>query len=387
MPRGHRISFAFLLVGVCLAFSPVVLPQLQPNGQPCDGDCGGQLPACQRAWQPYISAVFLGRATEVQTEDVPIVMGGEKKRTERVLVTFAVEEAFIGVSEKTVALSSGGDMCGFPLSKGREYLVYARRLPNGELYVSTCYGTNFAEYAADDLKYLRGLPIAPHGATTVFGTALRFTEPLGQEFQLRRGVPEVGHKIKISGIDQNYETTVDDHGNFRIAGLPPGRYSVSLDSLGEVYIAPPAKSTVDLADKGCAEFSFRVDPYSFATTTFQCPLPPDFRFIRVDRESKRLFLEGSETDVVSTVKTEGYLRRLNRIIEVCQPSWKGSWSVSFFADPKLAGYKTDAALLEAVQNGDWSRAYIAEYDRADQRLTVFPQDPQKRKTKQVIVAR
>jgi hypothetical protein len=154
-----------------------------------------------------------------------------------------------------------------------------------------------------------------------------------------------------------------------------------------VYTAPPAKSTVALADKGCAEFSFRTDPYSFATTAFQCPLPPEFRLIRVDRDGKRLFLEGSETDVVSTLKIDGYLRKLNRIIEVCEPSWKGSWSVSFFADPKLAGYKTDAALLGAVQDGEWSRAYVAEYDRADQRLTVFPQDGQKRKSKQVIVAR
>jgi hypothetical protein len=96
----------------------------------------------------------------VQTEDVPIVLDGEKKRTERLLVNFAVEEAFIGVSEKTVTVSSGGDMCGFPFSKGHEYLVYARRLPNVELYVSTCYGTNFTEHAAGDLKYLRGsLPL------------------------------------------------------------------------------------------------------------------------------------------------------------------------------------------------------------------------------------
>lgn len=387
MFRTWRIIFALAPAAVLLAFSPSVLSQMQPNGQPCDGDCNGQLPACQNSWQPYVSAVFLGRSTEVREESVPITFEGEKKLTEKLLVTFMVDEAFIGVADKVVTVTSGGDLCAFPFSKGRRYLVYARRLPSGELYVSTCYGTNFAEYAADDLKYLRGLPNAPPGAT-IFGTALQFAEPLRTEFKVRRAVPETGHKVKIKGTSQSYEAIVDEHGNFTIGGLPPGRYTVSLDSSGDVYTSPPARSTtVDVADKGCARFNFRIDPYALASTAFRCPLPQDFRVVRVDREGKRLFLEGSESSVASQVKIASYLKQLDRVIEVCEPSWKATWSVSFFTTPKLAGYKTDTTLLEAVENGDWGKAYIAEYDRVTQLLTIFPQDSQKRQTRQVILSR
>jgi hypothetical protein len=116
-------------------------------------------------------------------------------------------------------------------------------------------------------------------------------------------------------------------------------------------------------------------------------LPPDFGVIRVDREHKRLFLEGTKSSVVSESKIASYLNKLGRVIEVCEPSWKSTWSVSFFANPKLAGYKTDDALLEAVESGDWGEAYVAEYDRVTQLFTVFPSDSKKRRTTHIILSR
>jgi hypothetical protein len=387
MFRTWRTVFAFVLAAALFPFGSIALSQIQPNGQPCDGDCMGALPACQNAWQPYVSTVFLGRATEVRKEDVPITLDGEKKLTEKLLVTFVVKEAFVGVSEKVLTVSSGGDMCAFPFSKGHEYLVYARRLSSGELYVSTCYGTNFAEYAANDLKYLRGLPDAPPGGT-IYGTAFRFAEPMKAEFQLRRHAPETGREIQVKGITRSYETTVDGSGNFSVTGLPSGRYTVLLKTEGEVYTSPPVKSTtVEVADKGCARFNFWVDPYAFETTASRCPLPPEFPVVRVDRQSKRLFLQGSGESVASQAKIDSYLKKLDRAIDNCEPSWKTAWSVSFFSNPKLAGYKTDTALSEAVENGDWGNAYVAEYDRSTQVLTIFPVYPQKRQMRKVIVGR
>jgi len=124
------------------------------------------------------------------------------------------------------------------------------------------YGTNFAEYAADDLKYLRSLPNAPHGST-VFGTAFRFTEPERLHTKGRRIVPESGHKVTVRGLAQNYESIVDEKGNFTLGGLPPGHYTVSLESNGEISTFPAVRSTtVDIADKGCARFNFTVDPFA-----------------------------------------------------------------------------------------------------------------------------
>jgi hypothetical protein len=360
---------------------------MQPNGQSCDGGCNGQLPACQNVWQPYVSAVFLGQATEAREDKVPITLDGESKFTEKLLVTFTVNEAFRGISGKIVNVVLGGDLWGFPFSKGQKYLVYARELPSGELYVSTCYGTKFAKFAADDLKYLRGLPNAPPGGT-IYETAFRFAEPLKAEFQLRRSVPESGREIQVKGTTRSYEATVDERGNFSVTGLPPGSYTVLLKTEGEIYTSPPVKSTtVEVADKGCARFNFKVDPYSLEATAYRYPLPPDFPVIRVDRLSKRLFLQGSEIGVASQAKIASYLRKLDRAIEDCEPSWKAGWPVSFFTNPKLAGYKTDTALSEAVENGDWGRAYVAEYDRSTKVLTIFPLDSQNRQTRQVIVGR
>jgi hypothetical protein len=230
----------------------------------CEGHSDWETPACQSAWQANISAVFLGLATDVHEEEVPIILDGEKARTLRQFVTFRVDEAFIGVPEKVVTVTSGGDLCGYGFNKGHEYLVYGRRLPGGEVYVSISSSTKWAKDAADDLRYLRGLPTAPHGAT-IHGKVFRYATPENPTIkEVRRGIPEVGQKVEIHGTSQDYETTVDAHGDFNLSSLPPGRYTVLINADGEVHAYPsPAlnSTTVDVADKGCARFYFWIDPF------------------------------------------------------------------------------------------------------------------------------
>jgi hypothetical protein len=117
----------------------------------------------------------------------------------------------------------------------------------------------------------------------------------------------------------------------------------------------------------------------------QCSFADDLRVIRSDDRNKRLFVESTETEVASAKMTH-YLSRLNRVIERCEPSWQGKWSASFFSDHKLAGYKTDSVLSNAVESGDWGRAYVAEYDRETQILTILPLDPGKRRTRHMFPA-
>jgi len=231
----------------------------------CEGDvpCTWDVPACESTWRPYISAVFLGRAVEVREEDVPILLDGEKVLTEKLHVTFEVEEGYIGVQEKSVTVTSGGDLCGYPFSKGHEYLVYGRRLESGVIYVSLCSGTKWKKDATEDLKYLRGLPNAPHGAT-IYGTVDRFEEPSNPRVKaIRRGTAAVGQKIVIRGSNRSYEATVDAHGKFELSALPAGQYSILLNSNEIVNIVPPhLPTTFDLVDKGCARFNFWIDPFA-----------------------------------------------------------------------------------------------------------------------------
>jgi hypothetical protein len=259
-----RLFFALTITVVLIALAPIANSQIQikTKEHPCEGQSGWESPACQSAWQANISAVFLGLATDVREEVVPIILDGKNEHTLRLQVTFQVAEPFIGVSEKVVTVTSGGDLCGYPFSKGHKYLVYGRRLPSGEVYVSISSSTKWAKDAAEDLRYLRGLPTAQHGAT-IHGTVFRYTSPKNPRIMaIRRGTPDVGHKIEIRGASRNYLTTVDAHGTFMLSGLPPGRYTALLNADGEVDTSPPMNSTtVDVADKGCARFSFWIDPF------------------------------------------------------------------------------------------------------------------------------
>jgi hypothetical protein len=247
-----RIFFALITTAVLLSLAPITNSQIQikTTDHSCEGQADWETPACQSAWQANISAVFLGLATVVREEDVPIVLDGANAHTIRLHVTFQVVEPFIGVPEKVVTVTSGGDLCGFPFSKGSKYLVYGRRLPSGEVYVSISSSTKWAKDASDDLKYLRGLPTAPHGGT-IHGTVLRYSSPENPRIKaIRLGVPAVDQKVEIQGMNQTYETSVDRQGHFKLAGLTPGRYTVSLNADGEIYVSGPMQSTtVDVADK------------------------------------------------------------------------------------------------------------------------------------------
>jgi hypothetical protein len=220
----------------------------------CDGDCRVKRPACELAWADYVSAVFLGTATEVR--DIAPVASDITAKWE---VTFKVREVFRGNPEQIVTVLTGGDNCGFPFSKGREYLVFANRRPDGHLYVSICAGSKFANEATDDLKYLRGLSNEPSGST-IFGTAFRYAKPLESDPRgwgvVRLMKPMVGQRVAIDGQAKRYEAMVDGAGHFKIAGLLPGRYAISVSTIG----AADTTQSVVVADKGCAETDFRLEP-------------------------------------------------------------------------------------------------------------------------------
>jgi hypothetical protein len=143
---------------------------------------------------------------------------------------------------------------------------------------------------------------------------------------------------------------------------------------------------------GDMEFSGRTDYWIYSLKTARIPagdciLPPDLYVIRLDKLGKRFFLEGSESYFSLRSKVTSQLKRLDAIVEACEPSWKGIWSASFFLVPSFAGYKTDSDISEAVKNGQWGRAYVGEFDRSTQILTILPLDSAKRRTEKLIVSR
>lgn len=62
-------------------------------------------------------------------------------------------------------------------------------------------------------------------------------------------------------------------------------------------------------------------------------------------------------------------------IEACMPEdspWKTSYSLSVFSNSEMAGYKTDPKVRLAIKSGEWRQSYLAEYDRAENILTLSP---------------
>src|SRR4051812_44634790 len=85
-----RLFYALTTTTLLLSFVPSGSSQVQMKTEEhsCEGYSDWETPACESAWQANISAVFLGLATDVREEDVPIILDGKKENTLRLHVTF-----------------------------------------------------------------------------------------------------------------------------------------------------------------------------------------------------------------------------------------------------------------------------------------------------------
>ena len=143
---------------------------------------------------------------------------------------------------------------------------------------------------------------------------------------------------------------------------------------------------------GDMDFSGRTDYWIYVLKTARipadsCVLPPDLYIIRLDKQAKRFFLEASEAYLSLRSDLKSRLKGLDAFVQRCEPSWRGTWSASFFSVSRLATYKTDRDVSEAVKNGEWGKAYVGEFDRNTQILTILPLDSAKRRTEKLIVSR
>lgn len=109
----------------------------------------------------------------------------------------------------------------------------------------------------------------------------------------------------------------------------------------------------------------------------QCEQPSNVT--RLDSRSKRLFAIGSENDIKTAANARGFLKSLANYISRCQSGWEKDWNVSIFADRRFAAYKTELESRSPHDTREWADAYIGEYSRSDQKLTLHPMSAKAKK--------
>jgi hypothetical protein len=226
--------------------------------------CMGGEPPCQAFGRA--SAVFVGTVTGVRTAKQPQPRNREEldslRRDEIYFTprtfTFSVELGFLGVDgvEVDVATGRGGGDCGYDFKSGKRYLVYAYRLTQGNrLATSICSRTKPYEAADEDIKFLGTLPTLSTGVT-IYGEIRR------QLHSVKRGDakslgPVADVALVVEGADERREVRADAQGRYRVSGMRPGKYKITLSLPEELMVHQPEQE-VTIADRGCAGVNYFV---------------------------------------------------------------------------------------------------------------------------------
>ncbi len=194
--------------------------------------------------------VFVGLVTSIEENKIDIVRFGEKETIRTgLLAHFTVEEPLKGVTQRTVAVATGGGGgdCGYPFKQGQRYLVYAyqnagealnssmsRTVIGGRsgmaapLSANICSRTRLLEAATDDVELIQGI-VKGKRETRLFGSVDEHARRLGQyEYNIDRVGPLSNVKLIAQSANNRYETTTDQNGRYRISDLKPGKYKLSV---------------------------------------------------------------------------------------------------------------------------------------------------------------
>jgi hypothetical protein len=152
MRNAHgTLSLACLTVSLLLAPAPA---------SACDCVRLKPLSANIRHEAPVI---FVGKVLEIteRNEHISTTYDGGAKTTIRPIdrrVTFEVENAWSGVTERKIDIGADVSDCMFPFEIGRSYVVFAHKDDRGRPWTSICTRTAQPEKAGDVIRAL-GTPL------------------------------------------------------------------------------------------------------------------------------------------------------------------------------------------------------------------------------------
>lgn len=234
------MRYLIVLIGVLGLFAIV-----SPAAKACT--CGGAGKPCESYGEA--SAVFVG--TAISFRDAERRKGGDREEFDWAPRTFkfSVEQPYLGVTgtEIEVATGFGGGDCGYQFKIGQRYLVYA--YGEKKLTTSICTRTKSFASANEDLAFLGNLSSAPPGAT-IYGQVVH--DKKGDSSSLG---PDV--VVTIEGDNVRREIRPDAQGRYRVSGLPPGKFKVTLQLPDTLTTYQPQRE-ISVADRGCAAVGYHL---------------------------------------------------------------------------------------------------------------------------------
>jgi hypothetical protein len=204
-----------LRLGRALIFAVVLLPLAAARVAACS--CGGY-PSPAEA-HASADAVFVGGVVRATPDTRKKAVYTEQT------VAARVDEAFKGarVGEE-ITFRQPSHNCAPKFDAGKRYLFYASydaKTKTWEVY--GCNRGSDLEGAADDLLYLRALPLSAQ-RNRVSGMLEHYEDGPDKEFSLVELL--AGAKVRIKGKDKTYEVTTNADGVYELYDLPPGTYSI-----------------------------------------------------------------------------------------------------------------------------------------------------------------
>jgi len=258
---GSRVHTGVVLA-LLIAATSAAAQALPPVKDRCECVFQQRKAACETAWSPAVSAVFVGTVTNIDRRPIG---EGDTVELQPVHILRGNVASPVKVEIETARCSPW--VFSDPFADGQRYIVYAAKgSSDGVLRINAC--SRVASIgdpdSQQDVRYWSGIA-AIRDNSVVFGTVKQYAgekESHGfhelDEEKVFVVEPLEGEEIQITGEGKKIFTTTDLTGRYEVRGLTPGHYTVSVHNFARPLFRTAHE--VEIPPKGCAEVDFRRMP-------------------------------------------------------------------------------------------------------------------------------
>jgi hypothetical protein len=201
-------------------------------------------------WQSDL--VFSGRVDKIEYIEAP------PPDYTHYRVTFTVDQMIRGTrtSQLVIKTASFSVSCGYEFQEGESYVVYGYS-QRGAIWTSRCGRTRPLREAAEDVDYAAALTGLGAGGS-IYGQLRRWDDYLGRSPVTKDLGALADVPIVVDGPGGPFQTRSREDGTFKVTGLEPGSYRVSLE-LPDTLMYNGATDSIRLASAhACERADFNV---------------------------------------------------------------------------------------------------------------------------------